>query len=62
MRRKAVPFARRHAVQAKVAVVIDRAIDRAALVLVHVSSGKGCRGRPNRSGEHPREAFRCRGL
>ena len=59
MWRKLVPLARRHAVQAEVAVVVDRAVDRAAPVLVHVGSDKGRLGRPHRSGEHPRDAARA---
>ena len=50
MWRKLVPLARRHAVQAKVAVVVDRTVHRAALVLMHVGSYKGRLGRPHRSG------------
>ena len=59
MRCKLVPLARRHAVQAKVAVVVDRTVHRAALVLMHVGSDKGRLGRPYRSGEHPRDAIRA---
>src|ERR1051325_11257132 len=55
MRRKPVPLARRHAVQAKVAMVVDRTVHWAALILMHVSSDKGRLGRPHRSGEHPRD-------
>lgn len=57
MRRKLVPLARRHAVQAKVAVVVDRTVHRAALILMHVGSDKRRLGRPHRSGEHPRDAI-----
>ena len=49
MRRKLVPLARRHAVQAKVAVVVDRTVHWAALILMHVGSDKGRHGRPHRS-------------
>ncbi len=59
MRRKLVPLARRHAVQTKVAVVVDRTVDRAALILMHVGSDKGRLGRPHWSGEHPRDAIRA---
>ena len=38
MRRKLVPVARRHAVQAKVAVVVDRTVHGAALILMHVGT------------------------
>ena len=57
MRRKLVPLARRHAVQAKVAVVVDRTVHRAALILMHAGSDKGRLRRPHRSGEHPRDAI-----
>ena len=57
MRRKLVPLARRRAVQAKVAVVVDRTVHRAALILVHVRSDKGRLRRLHRSGEHPPDAI-----
>jgi len=59
MRRKLVPLARRHAVQAEVAVVVDRTVHRAALILMYVGSDKGRLGRPHRSGEHPRDTNRA---
>lgn len=59
MRRKLVPLARRHAVQAKVAVVVDRTVHWAALILMHVGSDKGRPGRPHRSSEYPRDTNRA---
>ena len=59
MRRKLVPLVRRHAVQTKVAVVVDRTVYWATLILMYVGSDKGRLGRPYRSGEHPRDAIRA---
>ena len=37
---------RRHAVQTKVAVIVDRTVQWATLVPMHAGSDKGCPGRP----------------
>ena len=59
MRRKLVPLTRRHAVQAKVAVVVNRTVQRPALILVRVSSDKGRLCRPHQPGEHPCDTIRA---
>ena len=59
MRRKLVPLARRHAVQAKIAVVVNRTVHRAAFILMHVGSYKGRLGWPHRPREHPRDTIRA---
>jgi len=59
MRRKLIPLARHHTVQAEVTVVVDRTVYRAALILVHVGSDEGRLGRPYHSGDRPRDAIRA---
>lgn len=58
-RGKLVPLSRRHAIQAKFAMVVDRTVYRAALILMYAGSNHRCLGWPHRPGEHPRDAIRA---
>ena len=58
MRCKPVPLARCHAVQAEVAMVVNRTVQRAARILMHIRSDKWRLGWPHHPCHHPRDSIR----
>lgn len=54
-----VPLVRCNAVQAKVSVVEDRAVERTPTVFVCIGADKGCLGPPHQPGDDPRDTVRA---